>query len=138
MMGSLCLKVTITTPTLLQAKDIISKTLLLNLDTYLYDKLEFMHPYQLRITAISKADYLANLKHLLAKAEMVSTFEGKNTARLHGNKKQVILDLFNALGWNTGHLKTTAFNSANPWWLDKEEEQPTTSHQAIPTQVFCV
>ncbi|KAJ1017877.1 hypothetical protein NDA16_000795 [Ustilago loliicola] len=50
-------------------------------------------------------------------AEMVSTFKGKNTARLCGNKKQVILDLFNALGWNTGHLKTTAFNSANASWL---------------------
>lgn len=48
---------------------------------------------------------------------MVSTFKGKNTPRLHGNKKQVILDLFNALGWNTGHLKTTAFNSANASWL---------------------
>lgn len=125
MMGGLRLEVTVTAPTLMLAKDIIHKTPLLNLDAYLYDKLEIMHLYQLRITTITKADYLANLKHLLTKAETVRAFIGRDESKLHGNKKQIILDLFNALGWNTRRLKTTAFNAADAWWLDEEDqEQP--------------
>ncbi|UTT92916.1 hypothetical protein NDA17_000621 [Ustilago hordei] len=71
-MGGLHLEVTVTAPTLMLAKDIIHKTPLLNLDAYLYDRLELLHPYQLRMITITKADYLANLKHLLTKAETLS------------------------------------------------------------------
>ena len=122
MMGGLRLEVTVSGPTLVHAKAKIRQTPLLNLDAYLYDRLELMHPYQLRITTITKADYLANFKHLLAKAEMVRTFHGDNNARLRVHKKQTISDLFNALGWNTGRIKATAFNAADAWWLDEDEE----------------
>lgn len=131
MLGGLHMEVTVVAASLQLAIEVISETPLLNLDAFLTNSLEYLHQYQLRIITVTKAEYLANLKHLLAKAETVRTFEGQNTARLHGNKKQIILDLFNALGSNTGRLKTTAFNAADAWWLDEEDqEQPA----AAPVQ----
>lgn len=124
MMGGLRLEVTVSATTLQEAISIISKTPLLNLDAYLYNRLELMHPFQLRLINILKVEYMDNFKHMMAKAETVRTFEGNNNAKLRPHKKQIILDLFNTLGWNNGRTKVTAFNAADAWWLDEIKGVP--------------
>ncbi|KAF6767642.1 Ovarian tumor, otubain, partial [Kalmanozyma brasiliensis GHG001] len=84
------------------------------------------------IITVTKADYLANIKHLLAKAEAERTFIGYDHAKLRPHKKQMLTDLFNALGWNTGRMRTTAFDAADAWWLDDAEEEPAPAPQPEP------
>ena len=134
MLGGLRLEVTIQARTLLYAKHIVQQTPLLNLDAYLHSNSEIMQPYQLRILAITKADYLANLTHLLGQAEKLRVFRGDDHAKLRPHKKQILMDLFNALGWNTGRMKSSAFDAADAWWLDDVQDSDTSPPQPQPQE----
>ena len=61
--------------------------------------------------AISKADMFADLDALLALANEKQIFRGSNNAASTQLQRQVVIDLYNAMGWHPGR-RPTALNSA--------------------------
>ena len=130
-LGGLRVEATITSPTLHLAIMNISTTPVLNLDQYINPTLEEMQPYKLRSMMVSKQMYINNLKMLLAKAEEQEVFVGRNTSPAHPDSQQIIVDLFNALGWNMGRFEPTKWNDPSPWWDHSPGTADTQAVQAV-------
>jgi len=69
--------------------------------------------------AISKADMFADLDALLALANEKQIFRGRNNAASTQLQRQVVIDLYNAMGWHPGR-RPTALNSATAWWVSSQ------------------
>ena len=87
-------------------------------------RLEAMQPYKVRSLKLTKEDYIKNVRDLLAKADEQQVFAGRNHAAAHPDSQQIIIDLFNALGWHTGRFEPTRWDDPAAWWLHSPGEVP--------------
>ena len=78
-------------------------------------------PWQLCMHSFSKRELVTDLNTLTALAAEKEIFRGNSSKKSSILQRQVITDLYNALGWNPGR-KPTEWNSASAWW----EESATT------------
>jgi hypothetical protein len=131
-LGGLRLEATVQSPTLERAWLKISQTPVLNLYEYTSPTLDAMVPYKLETMSITKEEYLQSFQELLAKAEENKVFFGRAELNAHPDSQQVIVDLFNALGWNTGRFKPTDWNDPDAWWLDCGETCSSSAEAASP------
>lgn len=123
-LGGVRVEATITCPTLDLAVQNIAATPVLNLAEYLNPTLEAMQPYKVQSLRVPKDILIANIQDLLAKAEEQEVFQGCNESPAHPDSQQVIIDLFNALGWHTGRFEPTRWDDPAAWWLHSAGEAP--------------
>lgn len=134
-LGGLRVEATITSPTLHLAVQTIAKTPILNLGEYIRPTSELMQAYKIRCLRVSKDDYIGNLRTLLAKADEQEVFLGRDTSPAHPDSQQIIVDLFNALGWHTGRFQPTAWNDPAAWWLHSPGAAPVITSSDVQQNV---
>lgn len=133
-LGGVRVEATVTSPTLHMAIQTIAHTPVLNIAEYIGPTHEEMQPYKIRSLRVSKEDYLANLRQLLSKAEEQEVFAGHNQSAPHPDSQQIIIDLFNALGWHTGRFEPTRWNNPGAWWLHSPGEAPVVTAGDVAAQ----
>jgi hypothetical protein len=82
--------------------------------------------------------YLANLQEMLAKAEEQEVFIGKDSRRAHPDSQQIIIDLFNALGWNVGRFTPTIGNNTGAWWFHSPGKPASSDAPALGVNKYRV
>ena len=96
---------------------------------------------QLLTHTISKAAMFRDLNVLLAVAESKQIFRGNHSTKSTQLQRQVVIDLYNAMGWHPGR-RPTALDSMTAWWessraaLDIAQELEQFSTLASTKQLF--
>lgn len=134
-LGGLRVEATITSPTLHLAVQNIAATPVLNLAQYLNPTIEAMQPYKVRSLKVPKDSFIANIRNLLAKAEEQEVFHGRDSNPAHPDSQQIIIDLFNALGWHTGRFEPTRWDHPAAWWLHSAGNAPVITNNDVQVEV---
>lgn len=111
-MCGLRLEVSIRAPSLQAAKYAAVQSRLLDAEFLFSDEAA---EYQLASHTFRKADLLADVEELLEIAEKLKIFRGNSAKASSAIQRQVLIDLFNALGWHPGR-RPTALDANYPWW----------------------
>lgn len=108
-LGGLRVELTVKAPTLQEAYHRVSSTPLLNLNEYLTPTSPDMEPLQLEMKLIRRSEYLSFCRDTMGKAQKAGVFKGDNNRKPGPMRKQIIHDLYNAMGWNPGTRPVTLY-----------------------------
>ena len=122
-LGGLRIEVTVQAPTLEEAVARVSSTPLMNLDEYFTPSTPDMEPLQLNIKMVSKSQYFSFCREVLAKAQKAGVFKGDNRRKPGALRKQIMHDLYNAMGWNPGTRPVTVYK---PFRRIAQVDEPST------------
>lgn len=115
-LGGFRIEVTVKSTSLEEASKRVSSTPLLD-PAYWMDKLanvETTFPMNARL--VKKDDFLANANWVLQQADDANIFTGTDAQKLSLLQIQVLVDVFNALGWNPDLRTPTHSLDRNAWW----------------------
>ncbi|KAE8236762.1 hypothetical protein A4X13_0g9036, partial [Tilletia indica] len=90
---------------------------------------EFVEPtdpqlldYALRFREFTKDQYVFNLNKQIGIANRLPHFmRGTDRARTSPMQQQIIVDLYNAMGWSPGYRKISNWRTDIGWWVEDEE-----------------
>ncbi|SPO42280.1 uncharacterized protein PSFLO_07763 [Pseudozyma flocculosa] len=115
-LGGIRLEVTVQARTLQEAIRKVSHTPFLNANEFLNPSFPLTKPYQLQVKGVGKEQYLINARDMLAKTDSKRAFSEDDHNKPSKEVQQIIIDLFNSIGWNMGRRRPTSFRAADPWW----------------------
>lgn len=108
-LGGSRVEVTVQAPTLQHAYAKVASTPLLNIYEYLTPTQEEMKFLELDIKFIKKRHYIQYCRDIMEKAQKLGVFKGDNRRKPGNMRKQIVSDLYNAMGWNPGTRAVTLF-----------------------------
>lgn len=114
--GGVRIETTVICPLLSQGRNTVERLNLCELATYTAPSEHAQSFFKFDAKSIPVSDYLANCRALLAAALPLPCFVGANKKPTDEMAQQIVVDIFNALGWNRGTFRTTKFNTSAPWW----------------------
>lgn len=115
--GGFRLEVTVQAPTLQDAQRLAEASRLLD-PTFLFS--HQAGDQQLRTHTVKKEEMLADLESLLKVVEKKRIMTGASATKSNQVQRQVVVDLYNALGWNPGR-RPTPLDSPSAWWKSNRE-----------------
>lgn len=115
-LGGFRIEVTVQAPSLKQALRRVKITRFLD-PSYWFGLGDGPHSsFQLTARLVSRADYLANANWVYQQAIEMDLLAGDSNRKPTSGQVQVVTDVLNALGWNSGLRKPTTSLQADAWW----------------------
>ncbi|KAE8235888.1 hypothetical protein A4X13_0g9342, partial [Tilletia indica] len=131
--GGFRIEVTVQAETLQDAIDKVTATPLLNVIAFQDPTDAQLRDYALRFRPFSKQEYMDNLKKQITVAHGLPHFiRGFDRAATSPFQQAVIVDLYNALGWNPGFRKPSNWR-ADGWWIEDERSISSGSLARTPS-----
>lgn len=119
-LGGFRIEVTVKARTLADAHRLVTETSFLNPDYWLDMNQNNQRPgrKQLRAKLVSKEGLLANGHWVYGLAQQGDIFQGRPAEKPSKQQIQVLTDILNALGWNSGLRTATKSLAEDAWWND--------------------
>lgn len=134
--GGCRLEATVQYPSLWEAVQWISKTMLLHPRAYTNPPSEDFINHKMDFMVINLPTILQHAEVVLAKAQQTNLLHGRDRSQASRALREVIRDSLNAMGWANIKIRPTAWSDEDAWWkqdMDQPPEQPT-NRSASPVQ----
>jgi hypothetical protein len=137
-LGGFRIEVTVKARTLREARAIVGATSFLDPDFWLEigDGPHAVHPLQAKL--VTKEGLIANALWVYQQAEHGGRFNGRSGDKPTKRQIQTLIDVLNAVGWNTGLRTATKSAAEDAWWNETITEVSSTFETltlAHPTDV---
>nr|XP_018998912.1 uncharacterized protein I203_08552 [Kwoniella mangroviensis CBS 8507]OCF62373.1 hypothetical protein I203_08552 [Kwoniella mangroviensis CBS 8507] len=118
-------EVSVTAPDLKEAHRLVEATPFLD-PSYWLGQGEGPHcKHHLDAKLVTREAFLSNANWVYEQAQIRRVFQGAAADVPTPHQRQILVDILNALGWNSDHGSPTKSLSTDAWWIGGEEVVPT-------------
>lgn len=130
-LGGFRLEISLNARSLSEAREIARNLPFLDIKNWLNPIHDQIKPFKLEAMVISKEDLLANVLRMLTIANSRDIWSGPSQGKVSNFRKQVVTDLFAALGWNPGRRHLTRSDKSGAWWREPDDGGKRTAWEII-------
>lgn len=130
-LGGFRLEISLNARSLSEAREIARNLPFLDIKNWLNPIHDQIKPFKLEAMVISKEDLLANVLRMLTIANSRDIWSGPSQGKVSNFRKQMVTDLFAALGWNPGGRHLTRSDKSGAWWREPDDGGKRTAWEII-------